>query len=148
MRKMKLKAKEHIDNGNKKSAQTICREMVDKEKKISNIVTRKHLLENQITQLEYNEMNKNTITLIEEANQIYEQTMIDPNKMDELVEKNMEIEHKNREINDRMEEMNQRDEEEEGVDELMKELEREVRPKPERIGVHAEVRMEVEKKEV
>ena len=60
----------------------------------------------------------------------------------------MEIEHKNREINDRMEEMNQRDEEEEGVDELMKELEREVRPKPERIGVHAEVRMEVEKKEV
>ena len=85
VRKMKLKAKEHIDNGNKKSAQTICREMVDKEKKISNIVTRKHLLENQITQLEYNEMNKNTITLIEEANQIYEQTMIDPNKMDELV---------------------------------------------------------------
>ena len=39
--------------------------MVEKEKKISNIVTRKNLLENQITQLEYNEMNKSTIALIE-----------------------------------------------------------------------------------
>ena len=59
----------------------------------------------------------------------------------------MEIEHKNREINERMEEMNQKDEEEEGVDELMKELEREVRPRPEKIAVHADVKMEVERKE-
>ena len=74
-----------MENGNKKSAHTLCREVIEKEKKLHNIITRKNLLENQISQLEYNQMNKNTITLIEEAQNIYEQTAIDPSKLDEIV---------------------------------------------------------------
>ena len=44
---------------------------MQREKKIENILTRRNLLENQITQLEYNEMNKTTMTLLEEAHEIY-----------------------------------------------------------------------------
>ena len=33
-----------MENGNKKSAHTICREVIEKEKKLHNIITRKNLL--------------------------------------------------------------------------------------------------------
>lgn len=44
MKKMKERAKEHMENGNKKSAHTLCREVIEKEKKLHNIITRKNLL--------------------------------------------------------------------------------------------------------
>ena len=44
MKKIKERAKEHMESGNKKSAHTLCKEVIEKEKKLHNIITRKNLL--------------------------------------------------------------------------------------------------------
>jgi hypothetical protein len=47
--------------------------------------TRKNVLENQLTQLEYNEMNKSTLSLLEESQKVYQQTLIDATRLDDAM---------------------------------------------------------------
>lgn len=79
------KARELAQNNNKNSAKAALREIIEKDKKIISIRSRKILLENQITQLQFNEMNKSTMLLLEESNKVYQQTEIDSIKLEEIM---------------------------------------------------------------
>ena len=78
-------AREQLALGNKITAKAMLAERVGREKKSVNIVTRKNVLEGQLTQLEYNEMNKSTLSLLEEAHSIYQQTAVDPSRLDDAM---------------------------------------------------------------
>lgn len=139
---MKEKARAQALENNKSSAKVTCREICQIDKKIANISIKKTLIDNQLTNLEYNEMNKSMITLLEEAQKMYQQTLIDSSRMDDLMDRNMEIEINAKEINSKMETMAQNAEQEEmdqDVETMLRELEKEVRQVP---------KLMVEKKEV
>jgi hypothetical protein len=59
----------------------LLKDAVEVEKKIDNIHTRKKMLEGQLNSLELNQMNFSSIELVEMAQKVYKETMIDPSKL-------------------------------------------------------------------
>jgi hypothetical protein len=83
--KLKAKARQQAASLNKNSAKATLKEFLERERKVASISTRKNVLENQLTQLEYNEMNKSTLLLLEESQKVYQQTIIDAARLDEIM---------------------------------------------------------------
>lgn len=63
--KLNAKAREQAINGNSTSAKASLREILESDKKFNTIFTHKNVLKDILTKLEYNEMNKSTISILE-----------------------------------------------------------------------------------
>lgn len=144
--KLKAKAREQADSLNKAGARATLKEYIERERKISNISTRKNVLENQLTQLEYNEMNKSTLLLLEESQKVYQQTLIDASRLDEAMEKNIEMTENNKEVNEKFKMMKGEDVEED-VESMLEALSREVQAGKKNAVEKKQVKVEISHEE-